>query len=231
MKSSSWGVKVKTNSFNSIRLPLEPRRVLVNHLSSSETQAGVERKKKAEPLPLSSMPPVTLSPMSNAVEPPPPSIDVHAISQSIRREVEEEYAEKWRLVGSLLDEAAKLKARAIQESESIILRLALEISKKIVRCEARINPEVCAENLREALRRLQSAEALTVWMNPRDLEQFADHQDIKSELESKTPQFKFKPRADIEPGGCILESDTGTIDATIESQLGEIERILNEITE
>ncbi len=196
---------------------------MINNLALPATPSGAEIKNEAKAQP------VTEAPASAAEETPPPIVDVHAISQSIRRDVEEEYAEKWRVIGALLSEATKLKAHALQESESIILRLAFEISKKIVRCEARINPEVFVENLRETLRRLQPAETLTVWMNPRDLERLENNEVMKNELGSKAPQFKLKPRPDIEPGGCLFESDAGTIDATIESQLAELERLLNEI--
>jgi flagellar biosynthesis/type III secretory pathway protein FliH len=220
---------VKTNSFNSVRLPHAPRRVLIKPFPSPATPADVENKNEPKPPPIADAPPPPEAP-GRATEAPPPGIDVQAMSQSIRRDVEEEYTEKWRVAGALLDEAAKLKARSLQESESIIFRLAFEISKKIVRCEARINPEVCVENLREALRRLQSPLGGTVWMNPRDLERLEDRRDIKSELKSAAPQFTLKPRSDIAPGGCIVDSDAGTIDATIESQLAEIERLLDEIT-
>jgi flagellar biosynthesis/type III secretory pathway protein FliH len=165
-----------------------------------------------------------------AVDAAAASFDADAAIRQIRREVEQEYADKFRVAGLLLQEAAKRKERALLEADILVLRMAFEIAKRILRSEPKINPEICIENVRQALRMMQAADSLTIWMHPADVAVLNKHEQMKREVESKAQRFTIKPRPDIEPGGCLLESENGVVDARIESQLAEIERLLNETT-
>jgi hypothetical protein len=216
------------SSSRNLRLRRPPRRVHTQEMPARSTTSAAQktgrspesRRAKAVPLPES-------APAAND-EPPRATVDVHALSQKIRHDLEIEYAEKWRMAAALIDEATTLKQNALQQAESTVLRLAFEMARKIVHCEPSVNPEACMATVRQALRLLRETESLTIVMHPDDLKLLEQNEQIKRELEAKTPQLKLKPRQDLARGGCVLENETGVIDARIESQLAELESLLIE---
>ena len=50
--------------------------------------------------------------------------------------------------------------------------------------------------------------------------------DAKPLSSDETSAVEFVPSAEIMPGGCLIESASGSVDARIETQLREIERTL-----
>lgn len=159
------------------------------------------------------------------------TFDAEAIVQSVRRQIEAEYAEKWRLAAQAIGEAERLKARLLDEADIITLRLAFEVSKKVIRREATVNPDIVIYNIREALRLLRDSRSLTLQLHPDDLKTVQGDDIVRQELERKTERLELKANSDIQRGGCLLETDDGFIDARVESQIAEIERLVAEATE
>jgi flagellar assembly protein FliH len=79
---------------------------------------------------------------------------------------------------------------------------------------------------RVAIGRLVEKESVTVRVNPGDLERMREHRD---ELLSNGEIKNFRVIEDqrVDRGGVVVETDGGTIDARISTQVNEARRVLH----
>jgi flagellar assembly protein FliH len=79
---------------------------------------------------------------------------------------------------------------------------------------------------RAAIARIVDREQITVRVNPADIEQMREHRDELLALgDVKTMRVIEDQRVDR--GGVILETDSGSVDAKISTQLTEVRKILH----
>ncbi|HEX8455954.1 MAG TPA: type III secretion system stator protein SctL [Pyrinomonadaceae bacterium] len=124
----------------------------------------------------------------------------------------------------LLD-ARERRDTALAEAERDLLRLSVKLAEKIIGREIAQDEATLADIVAAALRNARQHEMLTVRVNPADLPVVEAH---RSRLDP-TGRARFldlvaDPR--VARGGCVIESESGTIDAQIDVQLGVLERAL-----
>lgn len=119
-----------------------------------------------------------------------------------------------------LDELDGLRARMVAHTELELVRLSLEIAKKIVRREVKVDHEVALTLARVALARLHSRATATVRLHPDD---FAYVSTNRERLGSEGAVEIVADRS-VGQGGCIVQSELGEIDGRIEQQFAEVER-------
>lgn len=102
--------------------------------------------------------------------------------------------------------------------EEELVELAIQIAKKIVAREVTIDREVALTLVKVSLAKLHNRSIAEVHLNPED------HEFVKNRLD----QLNFRGKIDlvedksIAIGGCLIHTETGDIDARIESQFDEI---------
>jgi flagellar assembly protein FliH len=151
-----------------------------------------------------------------------------AYADSVRKGLEEGYArgaEQWAAAVEAARESVRL---AIERSQQQVARLALRVAEKILRQKLETSPEALVPVVDEALRSLQA--------QPQSRVVLRVHPDDQPVLEPRKARWlarfpgleSLKVVADEElpRGSCRIESDFGTVDATIETQLAVIERHL-----
>jgi type III secretion protein L len=119
------------------------------------------------------------------------------------------------------------KKRLRHEMNKLILPLALKVAKKIVAKELETHPDTIVDIVMQALSAVLHNHRVTIWVNKADKE-ILDTQ--KSKLKEKLDQVEslsIKERDDITPGGCIIESETGVVNAELENQFRAIEATLD----
>jgi flagellar assembly protein FliH len=139
-------------------------------------------------------------------------------------------AEHERLVERLhviINKAIERRNEIIEESEAQIVNLVLQISKKVVKVISENQRNVVINNVTQALRKLKEKTDVIVRVNIADLDMVTSHiQDIVDRVE-REHHITVAEDSTVDPGGTIIETDFGEIDARIASQLQEIEdRIL-----
>ena len=147
---------------------------------------------------------------------------------TVRAEVDAEISRvinPWRdqLVQSL-DSLTSLRGDIAQRAEDEVVRLALEIARRVIHLEVHKGNQVAVELARVALSRIPSRTPATVHLNPEDLDYVQANQD---QLEANHA-LSFVADRSIGRGGCVIQTDMGEVDASIEHQFAEIEdAILN----
>jgi len=108
-----------------------------------------------------------------------------------------------------------------------LVRLALEIAEKIVGKALAEDPAIVASVLERARREVPDARLIRVRLHPADYRLLIE---LKPELvrmgEEAGRKFEVLTSEDIPRGGCRIETEIGVVDATIPTQVEEIQRQL-----
>ncbi len=132
------------------------------------------------------------------------------------------------LIEGIVKEWEERKEHFFEENELVVVRLAFEIAKKVVHQEISANPDLILYVVREALKKAAGSQNLVIKLNPQDVAV------LESGKEERLPELKKFDKVEIvadekiERGGCILDTDSGLLDARLEVQLKKIEEALLE---
>lgn len=115
------------------------------------------------------------------------------------------------------------KKRLRHEMNQLILPLALKAAKKIVAGELKAHPETIVNIVLQALAPVMQNHIITIYVHKGDKEILdAEKSQLKEKLE-QLESLAIKERDDVSPGGCVIETESGIINATIENQWRGIE--------
>lgn len=124
-----------------------------------------------------------------------------------------------------LIEAREIREKVWRDTEKDLLRLAVRLAEKIIGREIDKNQETIVDIVANAVQNARQQEKLTIRVNPKDLPLIEKQLDrIISGSKLKFIDFAADPR--VSDGGCLLESEVGTIDARLDTQLRVLERAL-----
>ena len=117
-------------------------------------------------------------------------------------------------------EIAALKPRLRREAEGQLVELALAIARRILRRQITIDPEAVAGLARSALDALNLREVAEIRVHPSQAQIVAD-----SIARMGAPEaVRVFGDPSLEAGAVIIETSHGTLDASVVTQLEEIER-------
>ncbi len=119
-----------------------------------------------------------------------------------------------------------LPARVLKDYREWLIGASLGIARQIVRREIRTTPEIVADLTGELLEEIEQHGALTVYLNPGDLEIVEKKAGLAPQTEGKN--FALRSDAKLERGGCRVESAIQLIDASIETMFEKLEKELLE---
>ena len=128
----------------------------------------------------------------------------------------------------LLEEIGHLKTRLGKQYEKEILDLVFTVAKKVIQTQLLFDESAVRDTIRSALALTAERRNIVLKINPEDFEYV---EKIRPDLFTEQPNLKsLTVTADtaIGRGGCVLETPSGDVDATIETQLGRIYQSLNE---
>jgi flagellar assembly protein FliH len=142
-----------------------------------------------------------------------------------RSEIEAQLAQDVTSLQGVIDEARAQRQKIIEGAEPELVKLAMTIAERIVHEQISVDPNVVLENLKQALTRLVGSEVVTLRVNPADLDLIRTHRDeLATSNDVEHLRVVEDPRVDR--GGVVVETDAGTIDAKISTQIKEARRTL-----
>lgn len=121
-----------------------------------------------------------------------------------------------------LEELNNLRRNVLAISEREVIHLALEIARKIIKREVAIDEEIILTLVKVALKRVGDQTLITIRVNPKDYNVIQRYPSIRSGSEPLNDGIKLVEDSLISRGGCVIETESGLIDARIEEQLREI---------
>jgi len=123
-----------------------------------------------------------------------------------------------------LVESREIRERVWRETEKDLLRLAVRLAERIVGGEIEKDDKTIIEIISTALQNARQQEKLTVRVNPKDLPAIEKEAENFPAGRIRFIDFVADPR--VPSAGCLIESEVGTIDARLETQLRVLERAL-----
>lgn len=109
------------------------------------------------------------------------------------------------------------KQRYFQDVEAEVIRLSLAIARKVLGQEAAVDPLLLAGTVRVALDRLGSTSKVTLTVHPAAANQW------RKALAERREYLEFAEDGSLPPEGCVLSSQVGTTQISLQQQLKEVE--------
>jgi len=126
------------------------------------------------------------------------------------------------------EEIRDLREKALRESEDELLDLVMMISRKVILGEVRTDRTILENMIRSAVAGLSERDMITVRLNPDDHVLITSGHGDYFRQELMSDQICFKADSAVLPGNCQIDTELGTLDASIDAQLEEIYRHLLE---
>lgn len=120
----------------------------------------------------------------------------------------------------LLDKELKQLREDVQKR---ILPLAITASKKILGEELKMHPERIVDIVMTSLKPVTQHRRIVIYINRADLEQIENSKSKIKKMFENLENLSIQERADIEPGGCMIETEAGIINAQLENQWRALE--------
>jgi type III secretion protein L len=126
---------------------------------------------------------------------------------------------------TLLLEAREDRDQALAGVERDLLRLAIKIAEKILGREIKRDRAAVVDIVATALRQARRNEMITIRVNPADLP-VIEEQRQRLDRAGREKYMDLVPDPRVASGGCVIESESGAIDAQLETQFRVLERAL-----
>lgn len=104
-----------------------------------------------------------------------------------------------------------------------VLPIALKAARKIVARELEMRPEAIVDIVMQTLSTVAQSKQVTIIVNKKDREALEAAKPRLKEVMEQVETFTIVDRNDITPGGCIIETEAGIINATFENQWRALE--------
>ncbi|MEM6330037.1 MAG: FliH/SctL family protein [Planctomycetota bacterium] len=150
-----------------------------------------------------------------------------AIEQVLNDKVAQRMASIRPALDSLVDQLADARGAWLDHWDRSAVGLAARMAERIVRGQLEQRPEITVGWVREALQLASGSAAIRVRLNP------ADHQNLGPQVEALAESMgrlagaTLVADATVSAGGCVVETEYGTIDQQVESQL---QRLIEDLT-
>jgi len=114
--------------------------------------------------------------------------------------------------------------RVHEEVQKVVIPLALQAAKKIVGREIKLTKETTVDIVANSLKAVAQHKNILIYVNKQDVEILETNKPKLKALFEQLETLSIKERDDIEPGGCIIETEAGIINAQLPHQWQILEK-------
>jgi type III secretion protein L len=139
---------------------------------------------------------------------------------------EEGYKQGFAKVNEIILDLTEKKHILLAQSETDMIRLAIRVAARIIGREMRQHPDTITDIVTQAIQTVRNQTRVTIRVNPDDIEHLSRGRE---QLLSRIGQSKiidFQSDSKVQPGGCIIESEAGVVNAQLKTQLEVMEKVL-----
>lgn len=127
---------------------------------------------------------------------------------------------------SLLEDIKIQKENIFRESEQAVVRLSLALASKIINNTVEIKPDIVLEVAKKAIHHLVDKNKVVLRINPKDCQLVKDHYQQLLATVDGIKSLEIEEDVRVKPGGCLIETDSGNVDARIETQMQVLKEAL-----
>lgn len=104
-----------------------------------------------------------------------------------------------------------------------ILPLALKAARKIMGEELKLHPDRIVDIVMTSLKPVTQHRKIVIYVNKADLPLLEENRGRIKKIFEHLENLSIQERSDIEPGGCMIETEAGIINAQLENQWRALE--------
>ena len=145
-----------------------------------------------------------------------------------RRQAEKGLTNVFKALRDAVANVSTLWDKIVRDSEDDLLKLTMMVAKKVIQQEMIQDRRILANLVTAAVNSTAEREEVVIRLNPEDYKVINDNKQIFLVAVSGEKQMVLKPDESILPGGCIVDTTVGAIDARVDAQLDEIYQRLRE---
>jgi flagellar assembly protein FliH len=128
-------------------------------------------------------------------------------------------------LNSIIAELASLRKRTRAEAEDDAMKLAIAIARRVLYRELATDPEAILGLVKAAFGKLNARETHCLRVSPSDAATIQEHR-LKLQIPAA---IEIVSDGSLTPGSAIFETTRGDLDASVDTQLAEIDRGLTDI--
>jgi type III secretion protein L len=158
---------------------------------------------------------------------------IRARALADRDDVFEKAKEEGRQVGlaemTVVIAKAKLEwGEVVKKAEPDIVQLAIKVAERIIGAELQSTESTIVHIVARAIDQLRQNKELVLRLNPADAEYLRREKRQLLETVGRLKDIGFKDDPRVKRGGCIIETENGSVDAQLATQLELLEEALLE---
>jgi len=127
-------------------------------------------------------------------------------------------------LNTIIAELATMRKHVRAEAEDDAVKLAIAIARRVLYRELATDPDAILGLVKAAFSKLNARETHRLRVSPSDAAVIQEH---RAKLQIP-PGLEIAPDGSLTPGSAIFETSRGDLDASIETQLSEIDRGLTD---
>ena len=133
-------------------------------------------------------------------------------------------------VHTIIERIADSREQVLEDAEAQVIDLVLLIARKVVKTISENQRDVVVENICEALKKVKRKGDVIIHVNLADLELTTKQKSTFIDMLEKNQNVTIIEDTSVDVGGCVVETDFGSIDARISSQLSVLEQRISELS-
>lgn len=111
-----------------------------------------------------------------------------------------------------------------KEMQQLIIPIALKAAKKIVGREIELSEDAIVDIVASNLKVVSQHKKITIYVNKKELDILEQNKPRLRQLFENLESLSIRPREDIAPGGCVIETEIGIINAQMEHRWRILEK-------
>lgn len=159
-------------------------------------------------------------------------IDVQALKEEVyqkgfkegQRETEQKLQTTIQAFSKAVEDISRLRESIYKQSKQDMISMVMSVVSQVIQVEVVEKEEIIEKVIQKALESAIQSEEYHIKVNPEDYELVDEKKPLFVARLRGLGSIVFEPDSSITRGGCKVESDQGEVDATIETQLEEINR-------
>lgn len=117
-----------------------------------------------------------------------------------------------------------------KEMQQAVIPIALKAAKKMVGREIELSEETIVDIVASNLKAVGQHKKITIFVNKKELDVLEKNKSRLRELFENLESLSIRPRDDIAPGGCVIETEVGIINAQMEHRWHILEKAFEALT-
>lgn len=128
---------------------------------------------------------------------------------------------------NIIQEMSGFRKKMYAKVEREMIEMVISLVKKVIHFELSTRDDSIQEMIRLAVQSVLDKESMTIKINPADKEHAENFRPELQHLFGEIKNISFEASTGIDRGGCIIETNFGTVDARMDKLGEQIDKILH----